>query len=447
MIKKIKIRKKVQFGIEFELFTLDKDGYMVSGAERLIKRVQKEHPEIEMKPECAKNMIEIITSPHTEVPDVMLKTIADFESVVMCAKKEDLILYAYGTYPGSFTPEIYPAKRYETQKKILGKQKFLISGRCIGLHIHYSLPWGVFDTINKVIKPLTISKNKQSMINVYNLCIAMDPALSTFAQSSPFYQGKRLGKDARAIMYRGGKELDSPDGLYANLPQFGSLLGYMSTNTDLLNLIKERFTEWEIMLKQVGSSVKMFAKYGSILDSTWNPVKVNAHGTMEIRGMDINHPDVVVAIAIIVKFIIKAIQEKFLNVIPSDVGVSEPFKREGKNIYIPPDSHVRNVLQKKAVYAGLEDDAILIYCTNLIKLAKQFVPEQRWPLLKPLEEMIKNRTTASDRVIALARQLGIDTEKELNERDAALLAKNLSNDLYTEFTLTKENLIKYLADN
>lgn len=432
--------KNMRFGIEFELFTLDEGGYMTNGADRLINRLKREYPDIEIKRECGKNMIEIITPPHTDVPDAMLKALEDFEAVTACASEEKLVLYAYGTYPGAFTPEFHTNKRYTAQQKILGKQRFTIGGRCIGLHIHYSLPWGVFDTLEKIIKPLIRSKNKESLINIYNLCIAMDPALTTLTQSSPFYQGERLGKDARVIMYRGGKELDSPNGLYANLPQFGALQNYKSTNTDLLNVIKERFDEWSELLRHIGRSIATFSKHGSILDNTWNPVKINAHGTMEIRGMDINHPDIIIAITIMIKFILKAIQEEYIKVIPSDIGVTEPFKLEGKKIYIPPDSHVRNVLQKAAAYEGLKNDLVYGYCQGLLKLAKNFIPASRLPLLEPIEDMLKNRETTSDRIVKKAKDLGFNTDKPLTDAEAAKLALELSNDLYKEIIITKEKL-------
>lgn len=450
MTKKIKnaiVRKKLKFGIEFELFTLDEKGYMTDGADRLIKRVRDNHSDIEIKRECGKNMIEIITPPHTDVPDAMLKILEDFEKVAICAQKEKIILYAYGTYPGAFTPEFHANKRYTALQKIFGKQRFLISGRCIGLHIHYSLPWGVFDYIEKIIKPLVISKNKQSMVNIYNLCIAMDPALTVFSQSSPFYQGKKLGKDSRVIAYRGGKELDNPHGQFANYPQFGALPGYMSTNTDLLYMIKDRFVEWAELLKNIGRDALMLTKHGSILDNTWNPIKVNAHGTIEIRGMDMNHPDIVTAIAIIIKFIIKAIQENYLEVVPSDIGVEEPFKKEENKIYIPPDSYVRSQLQKMAAYEGLENDVIHKYCSSLLKLAEKFIPPERVLQLKPIEDMLESRETASDRIVKKVREMGIDVDGEITAAQAAGLALLLSEDLYTEIIFTKNNLMDHVREN
>lgn len=437
-------RKKLRFGIEFELFTLDEQGYITSGADRLIARVKKHYPNIEIKEEVGKNMIEITTPPSLEVPDAMLKAMDDFEAVAACAAEEKLLLYAYGTYPGAFTPEFHTGKRFRAQEKILGKQRFAIAGRCVGLHIHYSLPWGVFNRVEKIIKPLIRSKNMQMMINIYNLCIAMDPALFTLAQSSPFYQGEQLAKDSRVVFYRGGSDLDSPQGLYANFPEFGALQQYRATNTDILRLIRERFVEWGRLLKGIGRDIALFSKHGSILDNTWNPVKINAHGTMEIRGMDMNHPDIIVAIALMVKYIIKEVQEKFLQIVPSDIGIADPFKREGHIIYIPPDSHVRQVLQRKAAYQGLADDDVYHYVSGLLKLAKEYVPAAKRTLLKPLEEMLETRQTTSDRIIAQAKKL--DGAKELTPAEAAKLALALSGDLYKEIVIMKEQLREFLEE-
>lgn len=435
-----KLNKTLRFGIEFELFTLDQDGFMIDGADRLIARVRKEFPKIQIKRECAKNMIEIITPPHTEVPDAMILVLDDFQNVIKSAEKEKIILYAYGTYPGSFMPKMQPDRRYVAQEKILGKQRYLIAGRCIGLHFHFSLPWGVFDDIEKVVKPLLHSRNIISMLNVYNLCIAMDPALTAFSQSSPFYQGKRMGKDARVIAYRGGNVLNYPGGLYANLPTFGALQQYKSTNTDMLHLISERFSEWKEILSKIGYNIYSFLKYGSILDSAWNPVKINPHGTMEIRGTDMNHPDVVVAIAVLLKFIVKGIQEQYIQVVSSDMAIGKPFHFDGERIYIPPNSYVVNELQRLSAYEGLESEQVYRYCEALLQLGKKFIPEDRLPLLAPLENFLKQRKNASDRIIAEAARFEISGDS-ISPKKAAELALSLSKDLYAEVEVTKQRLL------
>lgn len=431
--------KTLRFGIEFELFTLDERGFMTNGADRLISRVKKEFPKIKIKKECGKNMIEIITLPHTQVPDAMLLALEDFEKVAEVAKKEKIILYAYGTYPGTFTPEFQTAKRYKIQEKVIGKQRYAIAGRCIGLHFHFSLPWGVFDDLNKIIKPLVSSKNMQSMINLYNFCIAIDPALTTFSQSSPFYQGQRLGKDARIITYRGGKILNYPDGLYTNLQNLGALQSYKSTNRDIHHLILDRFNDLKDLFKKFGFNLSSFIRFGSILDSSWNPIKINPHGTMEIRGADMNHPDVIIALAVLLKFITKEVQEKYLEIVPSDAAIQKPFHFDGKKILIPPDSYVINHLQPLAAYEGLSNPEIYKYCEALLQLGRKFIPEDRIPLLIPIEAFLKKKETASDRIISEAQKITQNTQK-LSPQEAAKLALQLSEDLYNEIRITKKRL-------
>lgn len=434
-----KYLKTLRFGIEFELFTLDEKGYMIDGADRLIAAVKKEHPSVNIKKECGKNMIEIITLPHTEVPDAMMLALEDFEKVSAVAAKEKILLYGYGTYPGAFTPEFQTGRRYQIQRKIIGKQRFAIGGRCIGLHFHFSLPWGVFDNFSKILKPLVNSKNMRGLIHLYNLCIAMDPAITTFSQSSPFYQGQRLGKDARVIVYRGGQALNYPGGMYANLPKFGALQPYKSTSTDIQHVILDRFNDLKNMFSKLGYNISSFLRYGSILDTAWNPVKINPHGTMEIRGADMNHPDVIIALAVLLKFLNKEIQEKYLKVVPSDNAIKNPFQFDGKRIFIPPDTHVINHLQSLAAYEGLENTEIYKYCDALLQLGKKFIPANRLALLLPLETFLKNKQTSSDRIISEAQKITSRTEA-LTPQQAASLALKLSADLYNEIKITKTRL-------
>jgi gamma-glutamylcysteine synthetase len=286
-------------------------------------------------------MVEIVTPPHTEVPDAVLQALKDFQNVITCAAKEKMVLYAYGTYPGEFQPQFRKKRRYQIQQEIFGKQRFSIAGRCVGLHIHYSLPWGVFNNENRSLKPLTNSQSKENMISMYNLAIAMDPALIAFTQSSPFYQGSREGNDSRVLMYRGGEVLKKPDGLYANYPEFGALPNYESTNSDLLHLIADRAKKWKTILQSIGRRITSFKKPGMELTTNWSPVRINQHGTIELRGMDMNHPDIVVAVAVLIKFLFKAVQEKHVAVIASDTAVARPFKYDGRVIYIPPSTYVR----------------------------------------------------------------------------------------------------------
>lgn len=441
--KKKTAQKTFKFGMEIELFTLDNNGKVISGADKLIKHVNQKYSGISMVKECGKNMIELNSFPHTGVVNVMEAVMNDFESVLYAAEKEDILVYPLATYPGAFTPEMRQEKGYKVKEQIFGKQKFSIAGRCIGLHCHYTLPKGVFDISAKTIKNLIYSKHKESMVNIYNLFIAMDPALTTFTQSSPFYQGKHIGKDSRMIVYRGGKALDYPAGLYANYQTLGGLQPYKYTGLDLIKIIETRFSNWEKIIKDVDMNLKSFAKHGSMLDTTWNPVKINAHGTIEQRGMDMNYPEVIVPTSLIIKYIARLVQEKFVKVVPSDIGISEPFKKEGNTIYIPPHTHVRFEMQKKAAYQGLDDPDVLQYCKNLLKLGKFSIPKNRMPLLKPLQKMIDEKKTVSDRILEYAKKQGMDIKKGLTPAQGAEIAVHESRSLFKDLILTKKALKDY----
>jgi hypothetical protein len=434
--KKIDTRKSMKFGMEFELFTLDNEGKMTNGAERLIGSIKGSNSKVEIDKECGQNMIEIKSFPHSDIPDIMVKVLDDFEAVLHAAEKEEIVLHSYGTYPGKFTAEFNKSKGYQIKEQIFGKQRFSIATRCIGLHCHFSLPWGVFDYANKIIKPLIKSKNQRSMINMYNLFIAMDPALTTFTQSSPFYQGKFLGKDSRAIVYRGGNVLRYPQGLYSNYQNFGMLQPYKITTVDLLQIIKKRYNDWVDTLNKIDINLRAFMKHGSILDTTWNPVKISSHGTIEQRGMDMNNPRIVIAVATLIEYIAREVQEKLVHIIPSDVGMAEPFKKEGNVIFIPPHTHVRFELQPKAAYNGLENSEVFNYCSGLLKLGKLCTPKYKLPLIEPLEKMLKAKKTVSDIILDEAKKMGVKTE--ISNNQAAELALRHSKELFKEIIMTKQ---------
>lgn len=434
--------KYFKFGLEFEMFTLDQSGRIVNEAPRVIQRVQAQAPRIAITKESSQNIVELGTRPHENVHNFLAKVMRDFETVLYHAQQEGLLLYPFGTYPGKNAPEFNQDGRYQIKEKLFGKTRWRIAGRCVGMHAHYALPWGVYDTDTKNIKSLTYSKNKQSLVNIYNMFIAMDPALVTFAQSSPFYEGRYAGKDGRVIHYRGGHALDNPDGLYANHPQFGGLQPYETTGSDLTYIIKRRFGEWKRIVEEIDPAEQILGKHGSILDTTWNPVKINAHGTMEQRGMDMNLPSVITALAVIIKYIGKAIQHDFIPVLPCDEGILHPFKLTDQGILIPPHTYVRHYLQRLSAYEGLDNDTVLEYSKALMKLAKKLMPSSRLPLLKPLEAMLRKRETVSDQIINTAKRLGIKTDgkSEMSGSDAAKLALTLSEGLHQEIKMTRQAL-------
>src|SRR4051812_17980121 len=96
-----KTQPEFQFGTELELFTLDKEGRMVNSAPKLIKAINKSYIGMTIQKEVGKNMIEINSDPEAEVSNALENIIRQLEFILYSAEKENLVLYPYGTYPGS----------------------------------------------------------------------------------------------------------------------------------------------------------------------------------------------------------------------------------------------------------------------------------------------------------------------------------------------------------
>ena len=325
--------KKLTIGLEAEFFILDKKGKIVDQADVILNKLNKKNQILgsEIVKEVGKSMIEVGSYPHESSIDTMQSLIKNIKTLIYTADEEGLRLCPLGTYPGKFTTQIRSDARYKGKETLIGKKRFTKAGTACGFHLHSELPWGVFDKKKLKLKKLINSKNKESLVNAYNFLIAADPAISTFMQSSPFYQGKYLGKDSRMIIYRGSQELEYSDALYYNFPQFGGLPSYKHTGTNIINLIDQKYKEWFKLLKNAGIKKPNLPKYKSILEVGWTPIKVNAHGTLEQRGMDMNHLLIMLSISVVLRRILRAIQDENYKVVASDIAIKEPFKLISRN--------------------------------------------------------------------------------------------------------------------
>ena len=441
------ITKHFKIGGEIEMFTLDMDGRIVNRARELLEAVALKYPKIAITKECGKNMIEFGVPPDVSTAKVMHRMTSDVLTVVELAAELGIQLYPYSTYPGDFTPEFNEDDRYKAQENIFGKDRFRIAAECVGHHCHYTLPYGVFDGENKILKPLVNSKHKQSLVNIYNMAIAMDPALTVFAQSSPFFRGKYMGKDSRIIAYRGGRALKNKDGLYAKYQKFGALQQYKHTGTDLIHTIENKNRHWlSIVKKHAPTHHSAIANSLPILATAWNPVKVNPHGTIELRGMDMNFMSILTATDLIINTIGRLIQEDFVQIVPSDIGLVAPFKQERNIIYIPPYSHVRLHLQYESAYKGLASDDVYKYASALFKLAKRNMPKDQHPLLQPLADMLKKRKTTSDKILSRLKKEGWEKDQEIIPERAATLANTFAQEFKQDLIETKERLEKYTVE-
>ena len=86
------------------------------------------------------------------------------------------------------------------------------------------------------------------------------------------------------IIYRGGKVLGYPKSLYSgDLEEFGDLPGYKLQDSEFLDMVIERYSAWKKAIRTIAPETLELAQYESILETNWSPVKINPHGTLEIR--------------------------------------------------------------------------------------------------------------------------------------------------------------------
>jgi len=432
--------KRSLVGLEVEMLTLDNAGKVVHKADEIIKLTKKINKKCDIVKECVKNIVEFGAFPSVRVQNTGTNLLNNIENALEAANKLDVKLFPLATYPGTFTSSIREDEKYKIQQSIFGKEKFEIAGRVTGFHFHYELPKGVFDRKNKFIKEMGRSKNKEAMLHSYNLMVAADPILTTFCQSSPFYQGKYYAKDSRLLWYRGGKKLEFMDGMYSNLQLLGGLQPYKQTGTDLIMTINKKYEKWEKTVTKAGAPDNFMKIYTSKLLPMWNPVKVNWHGTLEQRGMDMNHPKYLFGVAVLMKYMLKSIQQDYIVVLPSDIGIDEPFKVEGNVMYVPPHTHVRNYLQHESAYRGYQSKDLRKYIRKFMKTAKNIMHERYTPTVKKIVNQVKREKSTSDIIIQRAKRKGYGKEDTIPNDVAAEIALKSCRNMLKEIDETRKNI-------
>lgn len=445
--KKNRPLKRSETGLEIESFVIDEKGTISYNGFLLTKKVKKKYPSIEIVKECGKKMIEIGCYPDILTYNPALELINSLEKTIKIAKENHLRLYPFGTYPGKviakFTPD--PSGKYKIQEKIFGKERFALATKAVGFHHHYTLPKSIFDYEKKDLKLLIDSKLKRSFLNSYNFEIAIDPVLTLFTQSSPFFEGKLLAKDSRMLIYRGGKKLDYP-GLYDKFQQFGGLPPYKQTETDLIRSLKRRRQRWNNLIKKADDNLKIKDLYPYKLDISWNPVKVNKHGTLEQRGMDMNYMSILLGISALIKFCLKKIQRDFIEVIPADIGIANSFKIKKGVMFVPPHTYVREHLQKASAYEGFKNNDLYEYAKRFFNFAKSLATESYYPLFNKIEKMIEKRKSVSDEIVEFAkRKKLIDQKNNISNKNARIIALHFSKKFEKDLNETR-HIVKKISE-
>ena len=359
-------------GLEQEFFLVDEDGVLSNRADEFLTRCREAAvaagrvPE-SYAPECAKSMVEVSTLPVYTLDELSREYLASLELALDAGRDLGLRLYPLATYPLGVEPSLRDEPHYQIQARAVGRERFANAGRCAGVHLHLEVAGDPIDARTGISYGSTEAA-REELLNLYNLATAFDAALIALTRSCPFYEGINDGLAARTALYRGDPEL-APYGLYARHGAVGGLLPYAGNAMELVEQQFARYHAWLETLDRAGIEHRLFFELGGGLlqASSWNPVRLNAHGTVELRGIDSNYPETVLAISSLVSAAADRVRRESLSVLPrEDLRVFEV--AEG-TLSVPSFGYLNGELFRAAVTGGTESPAVQSYLDSVLRFS------------------------------------------------------------------------------
>ena len=323
--------------MEQEFFLVDEDGFISNRADEFLEWCKELAGDEGLdpgcfEPECAKSLVEVSTPAAVSLEELSAAYLDSVELALRAAKELGLRLYPLATYPLPVTPDLREQSHYRIQAMTLGPEKFLHAGRCAGVHLHLEVAPGTVDSRVGVAHGSS-PEARRELLNVYNLATALDPAIIALTRACPFYEGRLTEIAARTAYYRGCPRL-APYGLYGELEEVGGLRPYAGDVEELVELQFERYYAWLSAMDRAGVGRRLFFEAGDgMLDAAWNPVRLNAHGTVELRGIDGAYPAAVLEMSALVDGAARRIRKEDLIVTPVD-GLTT-FEVEDRNLLVP----------------------------------------------------------------------------------------------------------------
>ncbi len=375
-------------GLEQEFFLVDEAGRISDRADEFLELFEEASG---LDPECARHMVEVSTPPVSSIEDLAGEYLFRLRRAVDAGQELGLRLYPLAAYPLPVTPTLREETRYQLQAWTLGSERFLHAGRCSGAHLHLELPEGAVDSRVGVAYGASWEARTE-LLNVYNLATALDPAIIALGRSMPFYQGVADGRAARTAFYRGCPAI-APEGLYAELQVVGGLLDYPSGVEDIVKQQFDRYHAWLGAMDRAGVERRLFLEESGLLDAAWNPVRLNVNGTVELRSIDSNYPEFILAIADLVKSAADRLRHEGLTVEPSpDTGV---FEVAGGKLRVPGFAFLSGELFREAATRGIESPAVTAYLDSVLEFAtgSSGKPVEEW---EPFKTGGRYRTTETE---------------------------------------------------
>ena len=364
-----------RIGLEQEFFLVGRTGELCDLADLFVRRC-REAAQAEgidprcFKPECVKSLVEITTPPSSDLTDLAKSYLSNLNLALEVGAELGCALYPLGTYPLPITPVVRNDPSYRVQARTIGLDRFLHAGRCAGAHLHLELPAGTVWLEIKTALDAPMAAEEE-LLDLYNLATALDPVLVALTRACPFYEGRAGGFAARTVYYRGMLGLD---GLYANVQEVGALSAYATRVEDLVDQQAERYGAWFAAMDLAGVDRRLFASTGGNLHSaSWNPIRLNYHGTLEIRSMDANFPEAILAVCALMCGTAERVRREHLRVRQSRS--VRTLEIDGDDLLVPHFSYLRSELLGAAVTRSVLDERIEAYIDSFFGFGCAYVEE------------------------------------------------------------------------
>ena len=364
-----------RIGLEQEFFLVGRTGELCDLADLFVRRC-REAAQAEgidprcFKPECVKSLVEITTPPSSDLTDLAKSYLSNLNLALEVGAELGCALYPLGTYPLPIRPVVRNDPSYRVQARTIGQDRFLHAGRCAGAHLHLELPAGTVWPGIKTALDAPVAAQEE-LLDLYNLATALDPVLVALTRACPFYEGRAGGFAARTVYYRGMLGLD---GLYANVQEVSALSAYATRVEDLVDQQAERYGAWFAAMDLAGVDRRLFASTGGNLHSaSWNPIRLNYHGTLEIRSMDANFPEVILAVCALICGAAERVRREHLRVRQSRS--VRTLEIDGDDLLVPHFSYLRSELLGAAVTRSVLDERIEAYIDSFFGFGCAYVEE------------------------------------------------------------------------
>jgi carboxylate-amine ligase len=354
-------------GLEQEFFLLENSGHPSERADEFLERCREVSAgPVCFAPEFVLGLVEVNTPPVYTLYDLEREYAQNLRIALRTARSLGLRLYPLGTYPLPLEPAVRDGLDYRVQVGTVGPERFVDAGRCAGTHLHLELQAGTVDE-GVGISATASAAAREEVSNIYNLATALDPALVALTRSCPFFEGHKTGLAVRTVHYRGSANFGW-EGVYRDLPQVGALLPYAEDAEHLIRQQFDRYKAWLSAMDRAGVKRRHFAEAGGdLLRPAWNPVRLNRQGTLELRGMDSNYPEVTLTVAAIILRAADRVRRDGLEVSPDD-GV-RAFELTGDVLRVPGFGYLGGELLHAAVTGGAGDETVAAYLDSILEFA------------------------------------------------------------------------------